>query len=263
MADVSHQGGCATVVDGPQRKRVLVLGCSGRKRSESVPLPAVDRYDGPLFRVVRRYLGSAPLVALPDIFVLSVEHGLIRGERLIAPYDRQMTPRRARALQAEVVAGLAAHVANIPADLLVSCSRAYATTLDGLEEALPAGSMVRRAPSRPGERLACLHDWLHGESPAASIRRADPVDGPVAIQVRGARATLSADDLIERGRQALASSIPAEARPTSWAVDLDGKVVSPKWLVGVGFDLRRGAFGTSDALRVLAMVGIPVRRIAS
>jgi hypothetical protein len=32
--------------------------------------------------------------------------------------------------------------------------------------------------------------------------------------------------------------------------------------VGACFDLRRGAFGTSDALRVLAMVGIPVRRIA-
>jgi hypothetical protein len=222
----------------------------------------VDRYDSPQFRVVRRYLGSAPPVVLPDVLVLSAEHGLIRGDRLIAPYDRRMTSERARALRAEVVAGLAVLVANGPADLLVSCSGAYAATLDGLEQVLPADSTVWRAPNRPGERLACLHDWLYGASPAASTSRAGPVGRPVVVQVRGARATLTANDLLERGRQALASSSPSELHPSSWAVDLDGTAVSPKWLVSVGFNLRRGAFGTSDALRVLAMVGIPVRRMA-
>jgi hypothetical protein len=89
------------------------------------------------------------------------------------------------------------------------------------------------------------------------------MSGPVAVQIRGVRATLTADDLLERGRRALALSAPSEPRPVSWAVDLDGTAVSPKWLVGVCFGLRRGAFGTSDALHVLAMVGIPVRRIGS
>jgi hypothetical protein len=246
-----------------ERRRILVLGCSGRKRDDPGLLPAVDRYDSPQFRVMRRYLGSAPDVGRPEIFVVSAEYGLIRAEHLIASYDRRMTPERSRALQTEVVAGLVAHVADDPADVLISCAGAYAAAVDGLAEALPAGSMVQQAPPRPGERLACLHDWLYGASPAAPTREAPPTDGPVAVQVRGARATLTAEDLLERGRQVLAWSSPAERRPSSWVVDLDGTAVSPKWLVGVSFDLRRSAFGTSDALRVLAMLSIPVRRLGS
>jgi hypothetical protein len=226
-------------------------------------MPALDRYDSPSFRVVRRYLAVTRGVAMPSIFVLSAEHGLVGGDERIAPYDRRMTPVQARALRPAAVGRLVEHAgAGCAVDVLISCSGAYRAALEGLQPYLPAGSTARFAPTRPGERLACLHDWLHGMSPAAPIRQAAPVDGPVAIQLRGAQATVTAADLLERGRRALVSSSPSEIRPVSWAVELDGMAVSPKWLVGACFDLRRGAFGTSDALRVLAMLGIPVQRIA-
>lgn len=258
---MSDLDGCQKSLADPQQRRILVLGCSGRKRADRGLIAAVDRYDSPSFRVVRRYLAATHYVAMLDVFVLSAEHGLISADRRIALYDRQMTSARARVLRPTAVGRLVEHAgASLAVDVLISCGQTYQAALEGLEPNLPAGSTVRVAPSRPGERLACLHDWLYGRSPAQSARRGASVDGPVAIQLRGVRASLTADDLLKLGRQALASSSPSELRPGSWTVDLDGTAVSPKWLVGVSFDLGRGAFSTSDALRVLAMVGIPVRR---
>ena len=37
-------------------KQLLVLGCSQTKRDSVGELPAIDRYDGPSYRVLRGYL---------------------------------------------------------------------------------------------------------------------------------------------------------------------------------------------------------------
>jgi hypothetical protein len=36
--------------------RMLILACSRRKRPDEGLLPAIERYDGPAFRVLRRFL---------------------------------------------------------------------------------------------------------------------------------------------------------------------------------------------------------------
>src|SRR5438034_6245695 len=51
-------------------RRVLVISCSERKRSVQGPLAAIDRYDGPAFRVVRRYLRETQDRAL-KVYILS------------------------------------------------------------------------------------------------------------------------------------------------------------------------------------------------
>ena len=58
--------------------RALFLSCSKRKSPEAGLIPAIRRYEGPRFRVLRSYLrdaGKDPLL----IWILSAEHGLIRG----------------------------------------------------------------------------------------------------------------------------------------------------------------------------------------
>ena len=37
-------------------KRLLILGCADRKRDSGGLLPALDRYDGPAYRVIRTFL---------------------------------------------------------------------------------------------------------------------------------------------------------------------------------------------------------------
>ena len=262
---------------------MLLLGCSRRQRPDPQPLPAIHRYDGPSFRVLRRYFRNETGAEQGMVvLVLSAEHGLIPGELPILPYNRTMTAERARELAPAVTRQLTVALATPrpahptgstslapPADLLVACTSAYLPALPllpSLAAALPSDSRLQMAPLRPGERLACIHDWLYGCPPqpgsdVQSSRARQPANDSVRLRLRGTEATLSAKGLLARARAALAEGTQPAPEAVSWAVDVDGLTVPPKWLVSVGFGLPRSAFGTSDALRVLATLGIAVWRL--
>jgi hypothetical protein len=64
--------------------RLLILSCSQRKRPDAILLPALERYDGPMFRVLRKFLRENPSKELhPDVYILSAQFGLISADQLI------------------------------------------------------------------------------------------------------------------------------------------------------------------------------------
>src|ERR671937_639945 len=81
----------------PAPPRLLIVACSRRKRADPGLLPAIERYDGPAYRVLRRYLRQHPSQP-PDVLILSAELGLVLHTQPIPAYDRLMTPQRAREL---------------------------------------------------------------------------------------------------------------------------------------------------------------------
>src|SRR5689334_19328755 len=88
-------------------KRCLIMSCSKRKRPDPTPQPAMERYDGTCFRVLRRFLRDHPEEASDlDVLVLSAEYGLIPADCAIDVYDRRMTIERARELNSAVLASL-------------------------------------------------------------------------------------------------------------------------------------------------------------
>ena len=113
-------------------KRCLVIGCSQAKVKSRVPLPAIDRYDGPAFRVLRKYLDNCTDPAQePDVFVLSAEFGLISGSKQIPDYDRQMTRKRAEELRKQVRRVFEQQIAGSDyKELFVSAGKVYLLTLD-------------------------------------------------------------------------------------------------------------------------------------
>ena len=81
--------------------RLLILGCSQKKRPDSGLLPALTRYDGPMFRVLRKFLRECPGEAQGlEIYILSAEFGLIPASQPIPNYDRRMTLQQANILRA-------------------------------------------------------------------------------------------------------------------------------------------------------------------
>jgi hypothetical protein len=82
---------------------MLILACSRRKRFDEGLLPAIERYDGPAFRVLRRFLRGGS-TNTPNVFILSAEYGLIAHNLHIATYDKVMTPARACELRPLVLA---------------------------------------------------------------------------------------------------------------------------------------------------------------
>ena len=79
--------------------RCLIQSCSQTKLDDPRPLPAIERYDGPAFRVLRRFLrDAAPALQDVDVFVLSARYGLIAADTPVHDYDQRMTPARAAQL---------------------------------------------------------------------------------------------------------------------------------------------------------------------
>lgn len=76
-------------------KQLLILGCSQNKREASGLLPAIDRYDGSPYRVLRSYLREREWPADLSVAILSAKYGLVGGFTGIADYNERMTPERA------------------------------------------------------------------------------------------------------------------------------------------------------------------------
>ena len=75
-------------------KRLLILGCSQAKR-EGQKLPALEIYDGPYYRVLRKFLKTYQWPENTSISILSAEHGLYGSIKDISDYNRRMDSQAA------------------------------------------------------------------------------------------------------------------------------------------------------------------------
>ena len=78
-------------------KRLVILSCSQRKVQSASLMPAIERYDGPAYLVVRKWMRTIPDARRDHEFlILSAEFGLISDSLRIPYYDRRMTVGRAK-----------------------------------------------------------------------------------------------------------------------------------------------------------------------
>lgn len=81
---------------------LLLLGCSATKRDEKGEWPALERYDGVNYRVIRKFLSENGWPAGLEIKILSAKYGLIDATIRIENYDERMTKQRSEELRARV-----------------------------------------------------------------------------------------------------------------------------------------------------------------
>jgi uncharacterized protein DUF6884 len=245
--------------------RLLIISCGKRKRLDPALLPALERYDGPMFRVLRRYLAMHPTTP-PDIYILSSKFGLIPADRPIPYYDQRLTPQRAAELRPSVRDMLVQILAQrVYEQILLAVGRDYAMALDGYAASISKATLVAVAHGSQGKRLAHLHDWLYGpEEPGApkAMRAETHRTGrhQSSLRLRGVNISYTADQVLARARQALATDSHGCDRFHSWYVLLDGERVAPKWLVSQLTGHPASAFTTQEALRALTQLGIVVHR---
>ena len=144
--------------------RLLIIACSRAKRPELGTMPAIDRYDGPTFRLLRR-AARAGLLGDVTVLILSAKYGLIPDGWMIPDYDQCMTPARAAELAGTVSLALwrwfGLH--SDCHDVFVNVGQAYAPALAGLDDwCMARGIIVTNAGGGIGERLAQTRAWLGG-----------------------------------------------------------------------------------------------------
>lgn len=87
-------------------KHLVLLPCSQTKRSDPGYLPAMERYDGPMYKVVRSFLRQFDWPRDLSVGILSARHGLMGSMASIEHYDQRMNSGRAAELLAQTRSAL-------------------------------------------------------------------------------------------------------------------------------------------------------------
>ena len=144
-------------------RRLLVIACTQSKAPDSGEIPAVDRYTGYGFDVLKAQLASLPADARPDVVILSARHGFIPGDRPIAAYDEMLTPDAANRLKRD--AATAAAVEDLLGrgsykDVMLFGSELYRDVMRSFTHHFPAGAAVTEVSGGVLAQKAQLKQWL-------------------------------------------------------------------------------------------------------
>jgi hypothetical protein len=117
----------------PLGGRLVIAGCSRRKRASNVPVAALELYEGGSIPWLRARLGGHPRFRR-RVRILSAEHGLLEADSPVLPYDRALDAGRARELAATVTGALARDWTDSgpPGEILVIAEPLYLVPLAGL-----------------------------------------------------------------------------------------------------------------------------------
>lgn len=238
--------------------RLLILSCSSKKRPTQGLLPALERYDGPAYRVMNKFLRVHPSgIQFLDVYILSAEFGLIPASKPIPDYDRRMTPQRAKELQQPTLSKLKQIlIGKQYEELFISLGKDYRQVLMGYESLIPANLSVTVSTRSIGYKLGELRHWLYG-GVSESLDNEIKVAQRSKVYLRGVEIALTPKQVMKIARTALAKeqNIP---KYQMWYVRIGDRQVPVKWLVGHLTGLSVSAFHTSEARRVLCQLGIEV-----
>jgi uncharacterized protein DUF6884 len=234
-------------------RSLVILGCTQRKKRTSRLLPAIDRYDGPAFRVLRKHARDEPKQS-PDACILSGRFGLISGDFLIPRYDRDIGRDVSTALRTLIDKQLKQILDKIqPARLFVSVgSRYWPLIEEPLAREIPMAKLAV-ASGGIGGRASQLAHWLRSDE-RGLVTTKESVRGEAVLL--GTTVRLSREAVLQQARRGLLAAPAAAHRFETWYVSVGHERVAPKWLVSVLFDKPVARFRTADARRVLSLLGV-------
>ena len=139
-------------------RRLLILSCSKSKQQGKFLLPAIDRYDGPAFKTLRKW---RPVDERMEVIILSAKYGFIPSDLPISDYDcempRQVSPAQKSRYHQQIDGILSEREFDT---VFINLGERYACCLPSLEELRIRAGEVVSAFGRIGLRLHQLKSWL-------------------------------------------------------------------------------------------------------
>lgn len=232
----------------------LILGCSKRKKQTTRLLPAVDRYDGPLFQILRRHLHEEPQLRAAT-FILSAKFGLIPADFMIPRYDCRLSIANKPVIHGKITNQLTGALEQIqPDSIFVSIGADYWQLLDEALLQEIGTDNVTVATGSIGGRASQFANWLRTLKKEIQTEPVKQICGEATL--RGTSVRLTTDEVIRIAKQALVEDPNGASRFETWFVDIGGERVAAKWLVSILFGKSVAQFRTADARRVLGSLGL-------
>lgn len=127
-------------------------------------MPAIERYDGGSFRVIKKAKREDAKFENIEILILSAKYGLINSSTLIADYEQKINRQRAKELNCQVLQTLKKY-ADIDdyLEVYIDLGLNYSLAIEGVKEFF-LRSQIIFAQGRIGERLKQLKLWLEEKS---------------------------------------------------------------------------------------------------
>lgn len=141
--------------------RLLVVGCSRQKTRGRGKRQAIGVYDGPTFRLLRKYLSDFSNDNGSDVLIVSAKYGLIEPRQEIQPYNQLMTKERALELRPSVFARFRELLSERHYDsILVNLGRLYLPVLGDPRKTFQSATSLVVLDGRIGERLHQMKEWV-------------------------------------------------------------------------------------------------------
>ena len=138
-------------------------------------MPAIQRYDGPVYRCLRKYRETARGFPIHlHILIVSAKYGLILPQTQIPDYDVRMTPGAARIHQYTVQKLLDrclqyhSHLNSPFNEVFIHLGKTYKQTLEGFDW---GHIRTLEAAGGIGERVSQMKAWLERIKACETIRK--------------------------------------------------------------------------------------------
>lgn len=138
------------------KDNLLIISCSQRKSNMPNPGIAIDIYDGPFYRMLRKI--DKGIKDNVHIMIISAKYGIISPYDPIEKYNKKMTRIRANELNEPLKKELSAFLNdNNFNEVFISLGKDYKLAIEGTD----FGVSVKEAEGRIGEKLSQTKKWLN------------------------------------------------------------------------------------------------------
>lgn len=239
--------------------RTLIVSCSQSKKTDKADLPAIQRYNGPNFKLLRRYLNQNNENL--RVYILSAKFGLIEHKTSIPYYDQKLRLGEAEDLRQSVIKQKVFSTNFDEKSFFINLGKDYLQVLAPIFEGAVKNPNITFASGSSGKRLAEMYDWLYGEKSLLRKEQSESVlEKEVFIQ-RIQLKTNEAEILAIVHHEISEHGIGNMQNYQSWFVPVSDLKISPKWLISRLTGLPVGKFHSDQARKALQKLGIKVQRV--
>lgn len=139
---------------------LLIISCSKRKRSTHEKRPAIDVYDGPVYRTLRKRINHIRTIPV-DICIISSKYGLIDANYEIESYDCKMTLNRALEQRTAILSALDGILQQRRyREIFINLGARYRLTLGRVESVVGNDTKITFSEGGIGQRTSQTLRWL-------------------------------------------------------------------------------------------------------
>ena len=123
-------------------------------------MPALDLYDGPFYRIIRKIFREKGKLGNLDFWILSAKYGLINHDELISNYDQRMTKVTARDISLATRNTLL-NIINKTyyQEIMINLGKAYLMAFGNIDD-IVQNQTVKYGKGSIGKRNRQLKEWL-------------------------------------------------------------------------------------------------------